>query len=105
MAVNRFESGNRAFGLTVRNWRQQRLALAQVFLSAQKFVVLDEATSVLDEENEREIYERLVAADVTLVSISHRPNVAKFHTLTLLLDGEGGWKILTSDEYLAELDR
>ncbi len=79
---------------------QQRVAIARVFLANQKFVVLDEATSALDEENEREIYQRLAAADVTLVSISHRPNVAKFHTITLLLDGEGGWELLSADEYL-----
>ncbi len=76
---------------------QQRV----VFLSDQKFIVLDEATSALDEENETEIYEKLASTGATLVSISHRPNVARFHSIVLELDGESGWSLTTANEFLA----
>ncbi len=79
---------------------QQRLAIARVFLSGQQFIVLDEATSALDEENEAEVYEKLASSGVTLVSISHRPSVARFHTAVLVLDGEGGWSTVSVEEYL-----
>lgn len=82
---------------------QQRLAIGRVFLSGQKFVVLDEATSALDEENETEVYEKLASAGVTLVSISHRPSVSRFHHAVLLLDGDGGWSLLTREAYEADL--
>jgi putative ATP-binding cassette transporter len=80
---------------------QQRVAIARVFLSYQKFIVLDEATSALDEENETEIYEKLASTGATLVSISHRPNAARFHSNVLELDGEGGWSLTTTEEFLA----
>jgi vitamin B12/bleomycin/antimicrobial peptide transport system ATP-binding/permease protein len=80
---------------------QQRVAIARVFLSDQKFIVLDEATSALDEENETEIYEKLASTGATLVSISHRPNAARFHSNVLELDGEGGWSLTTTEEFLA----
>ena len=79
---------------------QQRLAIARVFLSGQQFIVLDEATSALDEENEAEVYEKLASSGVTLVSISHRLSVARFHTVVLILDGEGGWSKVSVEEYL-----
>lgn len=79
---------------------QQRLAIARVFLSGQPFVVLDEATSALDEENESEVYEKLASTGVTIISISHRPNVARFHNSVLILDGEGGWSVISAEEFL-----
>jgi vitamin B12/bleomycin/antimicrobial peptide transport system ATP-binding/permease protein len=82
---------------------QQRLAIGRVFLSGQKFVVLDEATSALDEENETEVYEKLASAGATLISISHRPSVSRFHNMVLSLDGEGGWSLLTVEEFMARL--
>jgi vitamin B12/bleomycin/antimicrobial peptide transport system ATP-binding/permease protein len=82
---------------------QQRVALARVFLSQQKFIVLDEATSALDEKNESEVYDKLAAAGATLISISHRPSVARFHNVVLQIDGEGGWAVLTPEQYQESL--
>ena len=84
---------------------QQRLAIARVFLSGQTFVVLDEATSALDEENEAEVYGKLASAGITLVSISHRTSVARFHNQVLILDGEGGWTLHTAEDYLSEIEQ
>ncbi len=82
---------------------QQRVAIARVFLSEQKFIVLDEATSALDEENETEVYEKLASTEVTLISISHRPSVARFHNVVLQLDGEGGWSLISAEKYIESL--
>ena len=79
---------------------QQRIALARAFLSGQRFIILDEATSALDEQNEAELYESLAQMDSTLVSISHRPDVAHYHTHVLVLEGTGGWKLVSPDAYL-----
>lgn len=84
---------------------QQRIALARAFLSGQRFIILDEATSALDEQNEAELYEALAKMDSTLVSISHRPSVAEYHTHVLVLDGTGGWKLVSPQEYLDSRER
>lgn len=84
---------------------QQRLAIARAILSERSYLILDEATSALDEENEAEIYRILVEAGTTIISISHRPHVAKFHTQVLMLDGKEGWSIVGAKEYLDEYNK
>lgn len=79
---------------------QQRVAIARILLSDEQFFVLDEATSALDEENEADIYKRIADLNVTLISISHRPAVARFHTHVLSLNGDGGWTVMTVESYL-----
>lgn len=79
---------------------QQRLAIATAILSQRPYLILDEATSALDEANEAEIYRFLVDSETTLISVSHRPLVARFHTHVLILDGDEGWSIVAPDAYL-----
>ncbi len=62
---------------------RQRLAIARVLLRKPRWVFADEATSALDEAAEQALYGKLVAqvqgAGGALVSIAHRPGVARFH--------------------------
>jgi putative ATP-binding cassette transporter len=64
---------------------QQRVALARALLLKPDWLFLDEATASLDPEAEARFYallrERLPRA--TLVSIAHRPAVARFHDRAL----------------------
>lgn len=78
---------------------QQRLAFARVLLTLPSYVILDEATSALDIENEESLYRQLAETSATLVSISHRPTVLKFHTQVLELRGDGHWQLYAAKDY------
>ena len=60
---------------------QQRMAAVRVLLRSPDFVFLDEATSALDVELEAELYRTLTEAlpAAAIVSVAHRPTVARFH--------------------------
>jgi vitamin B12/bleomycin/antimicrobial peptide transport system ATP-binding/permease protein len=78
---------------------QQRLAFARVLLAQPAYVMLDEATSALDIENEDSLYRQLAESSTTLVSISHRSTVLKYHRQVLELTGKGGWKLYPANTY------
>jgi putative ATP-binding cassette transporter len=60
---------------------QQRLALGRVLLHEPDWVFLDKATSALDEAMEKRVYELLAERlpRATIVSVAHRPEVARYH--------------------------
>lgn len=72
---------------------QQRLAFARVLLQQPDILILDEATTALDEPTEQHLYrlvkERLPQA--VLISVGHRSTLLQYHQTKLELDGRGGW--------------
>lgn len=79
-------------GLTVSGGQQQRLALAMVLLKQPKLLVLDEATSNLDTESEREIQRALEdyrLSGGTVLVIAHRiSTVRKADRIVVIKDGQ-----------------
>ncbi len=80
------------WGQKLSGGEQQRLAIARAFLKQPRWLFLDEASSALDEEAERTLYEQLRARvaqeNGALVSIAHRPTVAAFHERQWRLVGD-----------------
>jgi len=69
---------------------------ARLFFHQPKYAVLDEATSAVNPEGEKELYRRTVAMRTTVFSIAHRMELRHYHQLELQLtgDGSGDWRLL-----------
>jgi vitamin B12/bleomycin/antimicrobial peptide transport system ATP-binding/permease protein len=72
---------------------QQRVAFARALFAKPRFIILDEATSALDSKNEELLYQKLLESGATLISVSHRLNILKYHVHVLELGGDGSWKV------------
>lgn len=69
---------------------QQRVAMARLFYHRPKYAILDECTSSVTLEIERVMYERAKELGITLMTVSHRRSLWKYHKKMLQFDGQGG---------------
>lgn len=81
-----------------REWRealsggdQQKIAWARLFYHNPKYAVLDEATSLVPIEIEAMMMEYATKLGITLLTVSHRSSLWKYHALILHYDGQGGY--------------
>ena len=63
---------------------------ARVGVSAQ-YAVLDEATSLVPPDMEGMMMEHATRLGITLLTVSHRPSLWKYHSMILQYDGQGGY--------------
>jgi len=82
----------------VREWRetlsggdQQKIAWARLFYHHPKYAVLDEATSLVPTDMEGMMMDHATHLGITLLTVSHRPSLWKYHALILHYDGQGGY--------------
>ncbi|PRT52458.1 ATP-binding cassette sub-family D member 2 [Wickerhamiella sorbophila] len=94
---------------TVKEWReelsmgvQQRIAAARLFYHKPKFAILDECTSSVTLDTETVIYTHAKELGISLLTVSHRASLWKYHNLILHFDGYGGYVFtdLDADERL-----
>ncbi|KAK5136906.1 hypothetical protein LTR08_001828 [Meristemomyces frigidus] len=69
---------------------QQRIAAARLFYHRPKYAILDECTSSLTPDVERTVYERAKLLGITLMTVSHRRALWRYHGWILRFDGVGG---------------
>ncbi|KMU77423.1 ATP-binding cassette [Coccidioides immitis RMSCC 3703] len=68
---------------------QQRIAMARLFYHKPKYAILDECTSSVTLEIEKVMYETAKSLGVTLMTVSHRRSLWKYHKKILQFDGQG----------------
>ena len=98
-------------GMNLSGGQRQRIALARAIVSRNKFMILDEATSSLDNINERKVSDYFAQNGCTQVVVAHRLSTIQDADRILVLDNgeiveEGTHELLLSQNGIyAELYR
>jgi ATP-binding cassette subfamily D (ALD) protein 3 len=81
--------GYKAWHEVLSGGERQRVAFVRVLYHRPAFAVLDEATSAVSQEIEPAMYEAARKCGTTLITVSHRESLKKFHTQLVVLNGDG----------------
>ncbi|KAH8899685.1 hypothetical protein GQ53DRAFT_741862 [Thozetella sp. PMI_491] len=70
---------------------QQRVAMARLFYHRPRYAILDECTSSVTLETEKVMYDNAKSLGITLMTVSHRRSLWKYHSRILQFDGQGNY--------------
>jgi len=76
---------------------QQRIGMARMYYHSPKFAVLDECTSAVSIDVEKELYRASFARGITSITLSQRLALQEFHPRELRMgdqQGENGWTLV-----------
>ena len=83
---------------SVKDWKnvlaggdKQKIAMVRLFYHQPKFAILDECTSAVSIKDEEILYTKSKDLGISLITISHRPTLLKFHDFILRYDGRKHW--------------
>ncbi|KAJ3406083.1 hypothetical protein HDV05_006184, partial [Chytridiales sp. JEL 0842] len=70
---------------------KQRVAMARLFYHCPRYAILDECTSSVSMDIEKIMYTHAQKLGISLITVSHRPSLWKYHNWILQYDGQGGY--------------
>lgn len=70
---------------------QQRVAMARLFYHKPRYAILDECTSSVTLDTEKVMYDNAKGLGITLMTVSHRRSLWKYHSRILQFDGQGNY--------------
>ena len=78
---------------TLSNGEQQRIGLARALLARPQVLILDEATTAIEESGEAHFYELMSRFVKVFISVGYRSTLERYHHTILELTDEGTWVI------------
>ncbi|CAG8454334.1 1842_t:CDS:10 [Ambispora gerdemannii] len=75
-----------------REWKDSLAgAMARLFYHSPRYAILDECTSAVSMDIEKIMYTHATELNISLLTVSHRPSLWKYHNFILQYDGQGGY--------------
>lgn len=78
---------------TLSTGEQQRIGLARALLQRPRYLILDEATTAIEEEGEERFYAKIKEFCTWYISMGYRATLARHHSKLLQLHGDGSWSL------------
>lgn len=73
---------------TLAMGEKQMIAMARLYYHKPKFAILDECSSSVSLEMEAKMYQRAKDMNITLITVTHRQSVWKYHDFILRFNGD-----------------
>ncbi|KAG0167523.1 hypothetical protein DFQ30_005984 [Apophysomyces sp. BC1015] len=70
---------------------ERQIAMARLFYHSPRYAILDECTSAVSMDIEKIMYTHATELGISLLTVSHRPSLWKYHNFILQYDGQGGY--------------